>query len=78
MKIKTRESLKTIKTFDRAENLAGKTKSSFLDLNRGAEETQGTGYTSGTEYAGTHLQESEEKGIRKCPVRCKPCRAVGR
>ena len=64
MKIKTRESLKTIKTFDRAENLAGKTKSSFSDLNKGAEETQGMGYTSGTEYAGTHLQESEEKGIR--------------
>lgn len=64
MKVKTRESLKNIKTFDRAENLAGKTKSSFSALNRGAEETQGIGYTSGTEYAGTHLQESEEKGIR--------------
>lgn len=64
MKIKTRESLKTIKTFDRAENLAGKTKSSFSDLNRGAEETQGMGYSSGTEYAGTRLQESEETGTR--------------
>lgn len=64
MKIKTRESLKTIKTFDRAENLAGKTKSSFSDLNRGAEETQGAGYTSGTDYAGTRLQESEETGTR--------------
>lgn len=64
MRIKTRESLKTIKTFDRAENLAGKTKSSFSDLNKGAEETQGAGYTSGTDYAGTRLQESEEKGTR--------------
>lgn len=64
MGIKTRESLKTIKTFDRAENLAGKTKNSFSDLNRGAEETQGKGYTSGTEYAGTRLQESEKTGTR--------------
>lgn len=64
MGIKTRESLKTIKTFDRAENLADKTKSSFSALNRGADETQGAGYTSGTEYAGTRLQESEKTGIR--------------
>lgn len=64
MKIKTRESLKTIKTFDRAETLAGKTKSSFSDLKKGAEETQGMGYTSGTDYAGTRLQESEETGTR--------------
>ena len=64
MKIKTRESLKTIKTFDRAENLAGKTKNGISELNKGTEETQGAGYTSGTEYAGNQVQGAEETGIR--------------
>ena len=64
MKIKTRESLKTIKTFDRAENLAGKTKTSISELNKGAEETQGAGYTSETEYAGNQVQGAEETGTR--------------
>ena len=62
MKIKTRESLKTIKTFDRAENLAGKTKTGISELNKGAEETQGAGYTSGTEYAGNQVQGAEKTG----------------
>lgn len=64
MKIKTRESLKTIKTFDRAENLAGKTKTGISELNKGVEETQGAGYTSETEYAGNQVQEAEETGTR--------------
>lgn len=64
MKIKTRESLKTIKTFDRAENLAGKTKNGIFELNKGAEETQGAGYTSGTEYAGNQVQGAEKTGTR--------------
>ena len=64
MKIKTRESLKTIKTFDRAENLAGKTKNGISELNKGAEETQGAGYTSGTEYAGNQVQGAEKTGTR--------------
>lgn len=64
MKIKTRESLKTIKTFDRAENLAGKTKSGISELNKGAEETQGAGYTSETEYAGNQVQGAEKTGTR--------------
>lgn len=64
MKIKTRESLKTIKTFDRAENLAGKTKNGISELNKGTEETQGVGYTSETEYAGNQVQGAEETGTR--------------
>lgn len=64
MKIKTRESLKTIKTFDRAENLAGKTKNGISELNKGAEETREAGYTSGTEYAGNQIQGAEETGTR--------------
>ncbi len=64
MKIKTRESLKTIKTFDRAENLAGKTKTGISELNKGVEETQGAGYTSETEYAGNQVQGAEETGTR--------------
>lgn len=64
MKIKTRESLKTIKTFDRAENLAGKTKNGISELNKVAAETQGSGYTSGTEYAGNQVQGAEETGTR--------------
>lgn len=64
MKIKTRESLKTIKTFDRAENLADKTKNGISGLNKGAEQTQGMGYTSGTEYAGNQVQGAEETGTK--------------
>lgn len=64
MKIKTRESLKTIKTFDRAENLAGKTKNGISELNKSTEETQEAGYTSGTEYAGNQVQGAEETGTR--------------
>lgn len=64
MKIKTRESLKTIKTFDRVENLAGKTKTGISELNKGAEETQRAGYTSGTEYAGNQVRGAEKTGTR--------------
>lgn len=64
MKIKTRESLRTIKTFDRAETLASKTKGGISELHRGAEETQESGYESGTAYAGNQVQGAEEKGTR--------------
>lgn len=64
MKIKTRESLRTINTFDRAETLANKTKGGISDLHRGAEETQESGYESGTAYAGNQVQGAEEKGTR--------------
>ena len=40
MKIKTRESLKTIKTFDRADTLAQKSKKGVSSLHNSAEQTQ--------------------------------------
>lgn len=64
MKIKTRESLKTIKTFDRAETLAQKSKSGVSSLRDSAEQTQNTSYESETEYAGNELQDKEERIAR--------------
>ena len=57
MKIKTRDSLKTIKTFDRADTLAQKSKSGISSLNNSAEQTQNVGYESETDYAGSMLQD---------------------
>lgn len=64
MKIKTRESLRTIKTFDRADTLAQKSKSGISSLHNSAEQTQGVGYESETEYAGNELQDKEERIAR--------------
>lgn len=61
MKIKTRESLKTIKTFDRADTLAQKSKSGVSSLHNSAEQTQNVGYESETDYAGSELQDKEER-----------------
>lgn len=61
MKIKTRESLKTIKTFDRADMLVQKSKTGVSSLHNSAEQTQGVGYESETEYAGNELQDKEER-----------------
>lgn len=61
MKIKTRESLKTIKTFDRADMLAQKSQNGVSSLHNSAEQTQGAGYESETEYAGDELQDKEER-----------------
>lgn len=61
MKIKTRESLKTIKTFGRADMLAQKSKTGVSSLHNSAEQTQGVGYESETEYAGNELQDKEER-----------------
>lgn len=61
MKIKTRESLKTIKTFDHADKLAQKSKTGVSSLHNSAEQTQGVGYESETEYAGNELQDKEER-----------------
>ena len=60
MKIKTRESLKTIKTFDRADTLAQKSKKGVSSLHNSAEQTQNVGYESETDYAGSELQDKEE------------------
>ena len=68
MKIKTRESLKTIKTFDRAETLAQKSKSGVSSLHNSAEQTQNIGYESETDYAGSELQDKEERIARMAVV----------
>ena len=64
MKIKTREALKTIKTFDRADALAQKSKNGVSSLHNSAEQTQGVGYESETDYAGSELQDKEERVSR--------------
>ena len=58
--IKTRASLRTIKTIDRTQTLAQKTKEGVQGLNREAEQTQSEGYESANEYADDQL-ESKEK-----------------
>ena len=64
MKIKTRESLRTIKTFDRADTLAQKSKSGISSLRNSAEQTQNIGYESETDYAGSEVQDKEERIAR--------------
>ena len=64
MKIKTRESLKTIKTFDRADTLAQKSKKGVSSLHNSAEQTQNVGYESETDYAGSLLQDKGERLVR--------------
>ena len=60
MKIKTRQSERTIKTFDRADNLAQKTKNGLTDANRTVEQLQDQSAESGVDYAGFRIQEGEE------------------
>lgn len=64
MKIKTRESLKTIKTFDRADTLAQKSQNGVSSLHNSAEQTQNVGYESETDYAGSELQDKEGRIAR--------------
>ena len=59
MRIKTREALKTIKTFDRADTLAQKSKNGVSSLHDSAEQMQSMGYESETDYAGSALQSKE-------------------
>jgi hypothetical protein len=68
VKIKTRESLKTIKTFDRADTLAQKSKKGVSSLHNSAEQTQNVGYESETDYAGSELQDKEERIARMTVV----------
>ena len=68
MRIKTRESLKTIKSFDRADTLAQKSKSGFSSLHNSAEQTQNIGYESESDYAGSELQDKEERIARMAVV----------
>ena len=58
--IKTRQSARTIKTFDRTDNLAQKTKNGLTDANRTAEQLQDANAESGVDYAGSRIQEGEE------------------
>lgn len=60
MRIKTRQSERTIKTFDRADSLAQKTKNGLTDANRTAEQLQDQSAESGVDYAGSRIQEGEE------------------
>ena len=64
MKIKTRESLITIKIFNKAETLAQKSKNCVSTLHNSAEQTQNVGNKSGTEYAENQVQGAEETGTR--------------
>ena len=57
--INTRQSGRTIKHFDRADNLAQKTKNGLADANRTAEQLQDASAESGVDYAGSRIQESE-------------------
>ena len=60
MKIKTRQSERTIKTFDRADNLAQKTKNALTDAKNTADQLQDANAESGVDYAGARIQEGEE------------------
>jgi len=68
VRIKTRESLKTIKTFDRADTLAQKSKSGISSIHNSAEQTQNIGYESESDYAGSELQDKEERIARMAVV----------
>jgi hypothetical protein len=68
VKIKTRESLRTIKTFDRADTLAQKSKSGISSFRNSAEQTQNVGYESETDYAGSEVQDKEERIARMAVV----------
>ena len=59
MQIKTKESNRSIKHFDRADNFAQKTKSGLSDTNRTAEQLQDSNAESGVDYAETRVQEGE-------------------
>lgn len=58
--IKTRQSERTIKTFDRADNLAQKTKNGLTDAKNTADQLQDANAESGVDYAGARIQDGEE------------------
>ena len=58
--INTRQSGRTIKIFDRAGNLAQKTKGGLTDANRVATQLQDANVESGVDYASSRIQEGEE------------------
>ena len=64
MKIKTRESLRTIKTFDRAKALGQKVKNGAGEVKEYGEELQNTRYGSANEYAGNAVENTERRTAR--------------
>ena len=64
MKIKTRESLRTIKTFDRAKTLGQKVKNGAGEVKEYGEELQNTRYGSANEYAGKAVENTERRTAR--------------
>lgn len=64
MKIKTRESLRTIKTFDRAKTLGQKVKNGAGEIKEYGEELQNTRYGSANEYAGNAVENTERRAAR--------------
>lgn len=64
MKIKTRESLRTIKTFDRAKTLGQKVKNGAGEVKEYGEELQNTRYESANEYAGNAVENTERRTAR--------------
>ena len=64
MKIKTRESLRTIKTFDRAKMLGQKVKNGAGEVKEYGEELQNTRYESANEYAGNAVENTERRTAR--------------
>lgn len=62
--IKTRESLRTIKTFDRAKTLGQKVKNGAGEVKEYGEELQNTRYESANEYAGNVVENTERRTAR--------------
>lgn len=66
--IKTRESLHTVKTFDRVQNLAAKTRKGVDEAKQEINDTISSGESSESEYAGNRL-EAYESGTAHLAVR---------
>lgn len=64
MSIKTRESLRAIKTFDRAKALGQKVKNGAGEVKEYGEELQDTRYESANEYAGNAIENTERRVAR--------------
>lgn len=66
--IKTRDSLHTIKTFDRVQRLAGKTREGANEATQGINDAFASGESSESEYAGNRL-EAYESGAARITIR---------
>ncbi len=64
MKIKTRDSMRTIKTLDRAGTFADQTKGGLSEANRQATDVDGGNYNSATDYAGQQVTGTEGRIAR--------------